>query len=260
MLKKLLIIMAIFCTAGLLLAATTAGQCVAVDRVAQKMRAGLYTFNKLPDILTNRNNTNTLARMEAGMKSSYGVEDGDESLYDGLQFATELSYKVYTLNNENVVTEYEQVGNFSDIISEDYMVYTPLRNRAGEVVGLVSFVNIDGAMVLQSYKKMPENQAVFYQNNEILKLLTNDVAVTAYSGEEIVSVKAAVLNQYYTIVLCVTTTNGEYVLPISSSELLTALQEKELYTTEEFINALAITSRESEGQTKSGEIVYGKAA
>ncbi len=198
-----------------------------------------------------------IEKIEDDFVSFYGEMENNKNFYTGLSFIPDLSYKVYTLNNENVVTKYNQSGVFGNNISENYIFKIPIQNSVGQIIGVASLYNVDGKYILGEYGKINEKEMILFDITAIKDSLCS-TKTNIFSSIE--NIKAFVMNEYNTYALYIESSDGEYIMPISSDNDVTTLSENEIYTTADFVKVLQKNSREGEAViNEKGEILYGAA-
>lgn len=185
-----------------------------------------------------------IAKIQENLTKSYLREGNPVELYEGLSFEPEKAYEVYTLKSENVIHEFDQKGMFKDNISEEYVLQVPFSNSRDELVGLASFYQNQGEFELAAYGEMEEKQEVLTNLEELSELVNGQEELRGQ--KEIKDVKTVVLYRYNTYAIYIGTADAEYMIPISTNNVMTQLEENKIYTAEEFIDVLRFTSREGQ--------------
>ena len=133
---------------------------------------------------------------------------------------------------------------FKDNISEEYVLQVPFSNSRDELVGLASFYKNQGEFELAAYGEMEEKQEVLTDLEELNELVNGQEELRGQ--KEIKDVKTVVLYRYNTYAIYIGTADAEYMIPISTNNVMTQLEENKIYTAEEFIDVLRFTSREGQ--------------
>lgn len=183
-----------------------------------------------------------IAEIQRNLTTSHTGEGNSVELYEGLAFEPKKAYEVYTLKSEHVIREFDQNGTFKDNISEEYVLQVPLSNSQNELVGLTLFYKEQGGFELFAYGEMEEKQEVLTDMEELNALVNGQEELRGQ--KEIKDAKTVVLYQYNTYAIYIETADAEYMIPISANNVMTQLEENRIYTAEEFIDVLRLTSSE----------------
>lgn len=225
--------------------------------VESKLSPGLESVDKSISEFFSSTSSAAIKQIEEDFISSFGKEEDNVGAYKGLNFQPDMSYKVFTLSNENIITVYEKTQNFGDVISENYMLKTPIKNANDKVIAVATFYKINGKWELGAYGKMDSKQTVLSDIKEIMGLLSNSESKSS-SLVNIQDMKTVILNKYDTYVIYIKTTDKEYIIPLSTNKLFTALEEKKLYEVSDFFKTLSLNSQEyNNSDSKTSEIQYG---
>ena len=181
-----------------------------------------------------------IAEIQRNLTTSHTGEGNSVELYEGLAFEPKKAYEVYTLKSEHVIREFDQNGTFKDNISEEYVLQVPLSNSQNELVGLTLFYQEQGGFELVAYGEMEEKQEVLTDMEELNALVNGQEELRGQ--KEIKDAKTVVLYQYNTYAIYIETADAEYMIPISANNVMTQLEENRIYTAEEFIDVLRLTS------------------
>lgn len=196
-----------------------------------------------------------IKQIEENFISSYGRLENNEKLYTGLSFRPELSYKIYTLNDENLVTNYNVSGALEKNISENYILKIPIQNSDGQIIGVASLYNVDGKYILGEYGKINEQELTLTDITSIKSSLSTSRTDILSNVENI---KAFVANEYNTVAIYIKSNDGEYVMPISSDSDITTLSQNQIYVVTDLIEILKQGNIEGEPLTnEKGELLYG---
>lgn len=216
-----------------------------------------FGINKQSDIMKSN-----IKQIEEDFVGSFGEEENAKSDYQGLTFLTDMAYKIYTLNNEDIIATYEATQNIGDIISDNYLIKVPINNLKGHMIGLATFYLVDGKWQLGSYGKMEEKQTMFTDTKEIIKQLEkSSTKLESFTdGKVVQQLRVIVLNKYDTYAIFIKTTMGECILPISTNNQYTKLKVNKVYSASDFIKTLSLNSQENEGIQKNSEAMYGGGA
>lgn len=222
----------------------------------RKMTPGLENMEtSISEFFSSSSATDAIEQIEEDFLDSYGKMERNENNYKGLKLLPDLSYKLYTLSTEDLITAYEKTQNIGDIISKDYMVRTPIENANDEVIGTATLYEIDGKFELGAYGKVSGEQNVLSDFSQIKELISNS------NLENVQDMKPFVLNKYGTYALYINTKKEEYVIPISTSSVFTELEVNKLYKADDFIKTLTLNSQEDSNNMKNdAEILYGGAS
>lgn len=234
------------CTAGIFLA-VLAGTVVTEVKspIESQISLGLKKEAKeMKSFFRSPESETMIAKIQKNLTKSYLREGNPAELYEGLSFEPKKAYEVYTLKSENVIHEFDQKGMFKDNISEEYVLQVPFSNSRDELVGLASFYQNQGEFELAAYGEMEEKQEVLTDLEELNELVNSQEELRGQ--KEIKDVKTVVLYQYNTYAIYIGTADVEYMIPISTNNVMTQLEENKIYTAEEFIDVLRFTSREGQ--------------
>ncbi len=219
----------------------------------RKMSPGLENMEtSISEFFSSSSAKDALEQIEEDFLDSYGKMERNENNYKGLKLQPDLSYKLYTLSTEDLITAYEKTQNIGDIISKDYMVRTPIENAKDEVIGTATLYEIDGKFELGAYGKVSGEQNVLSDFSQIKELISNS------NLENVQDIKPFVLNKYGTYALYINTKEAEYIIPISTSSVFTELEVNKLYEAADFIKTLSLNSQEDSSRDNSeSEVLYG---
>lgn len=228
------------------------------DDITNKGTSDFLSINPQSDVMKS-----DIKQVEEDFIDSFGKDENATSNYAGLEFLPDTSYKVYTLNNEDIISTYQSTQNIGDIISENYLVKMPINNSKHHMIGMGTFYLIDGKWKLGSYGKMPEKQTVLTDTKKIAKQLekvSTGKLKSLTDGDSIQKLRVIVLNKYDTYAIYIKATSGEYVIPISTNKLYTELKENKIYSANDFIKTLSLNSQENANDQKASEDMYGGGA
>jgi len=82
-------------------------------------------------------------QIQEDFNDSYAKEEKDDIKYSKLKLNPDMSFKVYSLLNEGLISAYKESNSFESIVAENYMLKTIIENADGDAVGVASFYNID---------------------------------------------------------------------------------------------------------------------
>ena len=197
----------------------------------------------------------TIEQIQYDFLDSYAKEENNTSRYQDLQPIMDKAYKAYFLNNEDFISAATSEPNLAENISDEYTINIPLQNGFGEIVGVATLYNIDGQFELGSYgKATPAQMALFNADTTETMAFANDLFNTTDNN---IAFKVVMLNKYDTLALYVNTNNVEYMLPMSTNEDITNLNENELYTANNFVETLEENNQETQVSTMSNIPEYG---
>ena len=190
-----------------------------------------------------------ISDIETTCINSYGIEEHNTVTYRHLQFQQEDAFKQYILKNDGVINSYIELGNFKDNISDEYAIYIPIKNAKETTVCVASFSEHEGNWRLGSFGKTEISHPILFdsaQLNELIITLLKNVSLNEAENVEnsIKNIRGIKLYDYFTIVVYIETTKEEYLIPLTTVDLLTDLELNKLYTAKEFIEVLKKKTRE----------------
>lgn len=198
----------------------------------------------------------SIYKIQQNFISSYGKEEGDEGKYEGLSFCPELSYKDYILTEELVVTQYMANGSLESNMSDGYILKTPIKNHAGNIVGIASFFYQNGTYELGAYEKIKEEQLLLLNSEDFEQLITNS-GIDIVNNSASVQVKLFTMNLYRITSIYIKDGANEYVIPLSSMAESYGLDCNKGYSCSDFFELLGEQSKEIMAISESDEYVYG---
>lgn len=187
--------------------------------------------------------------IETTCVNSYGIEERDTLKYRHLQFQKEDAFKEYILKKHNVINKYMEWGNFKDNISDEYIIYIPIKNGDECTVVVSSYREHDGIWGQSAFGKTEISHPILFDSVQLSELILTSLKgvnanETENMEESIKTIRIVNMYYYYTIAVYIETTDEEYLLPLTTIDMLTDLELNKLYTAEEFFEVLKLNPQE----------------
>lgn len=187
--------------------------------------------------------------IETSCVNSYGIEEHNTVTYRHLQFQQEDAFKEYILKKNNVINKYMELGNFKDNISDEYAIYIPIKNGDECTVVVSSYKERDGVWGQSTFGKTEISHPILFDSVQLSELIITSLKGVSDNEIEniedyVKTIKIVNMYYYYTIAVYIETVDEEYLLPLTTIDMLTDLELNKLYTAEEFFEVLKLNPQE----------------